>query len=156
MRIYNLVFCLLLAAAPALTSQAATPAPKPAQLQWGPAPAAFPKGAKMAVLKGNPAKAGQFTVELSFPAGYIIPPHSHPTDEIITVKKGVLLVGMGDAFDLANAKHMKVGQKGTIPTGQHHFAAASGATVITVSGKGPFEMTYVNPADDPRTPPAKS
>jgi quercetin dioxygenase-like cupin family protein len=156
MRTVHVTVSLLLAAAPALMSQATTPAAKPAQLHWGPAPAAFPKGAKMAVVKGDPSKEGEFTVELSFPAGYKIPPHSHPTDEIVTVKKGILLVGMGDTFDAANAKQMKVGAKGTIPAGQHHFAAASGATVITVSAKGPFAMTYVNPADDPRTPKAKS
>jgi len=55
------------------------------QLTWGPAPDAFPAGAKMAVEKGNPMKAGEFTVRLSFPANYKIPPHFHPSDEHVRV-----------------------------------------------------------------------
>jgi hypothetical protein len=32
----------------------------------------------------------------------------------------------------------------------HHYATAKGATVVEVTAMGPFAMTYVNPADDPR------
>src|SRR3954451_8289530 len=117
-------------------------------LTWGPAPAVFPKGAKMAVVSGDPSKAAPFTVELSLPDGYKIAPHSHPTDESVVVKKGTFLVGMGDSLDLSKAKTMKAGAKGKVPANQHHYAAAKGATVISVSSKGPFAMTYVNPADD--------
>jgi hypothetical protein len=43
---------------------------------------------------------------------------------------------------------MKPGDKGSLPAGMHHYAAAKGATVVAVSSMGPFAMTYVNPADD--------
>ena len=46
---------------------------------------------------------------------------------------------------------MKVGAKGTMPAGVHHYAAARGATVVAVTAMGPFAMTYVNPADNPQT-----
>jgi len=36
-------------------------------LQWGPAPAVFPAGAKMAVVSGEPSKPELFLVELSMP-----------------------------------------------------------------------------------------
>src|SRR6266478_7239184 len=72
MRILTLPACLMLMAAPPLHSQAA-PA-TPSALHWGSAPAVFPAGARMAVLSGDPTKAGPFTVELGFPAGYKIPP----------------------------------------------------------------------------------
>ena len=49
MRILAVPACLLVMAAPSLHSQAA-PTTKPATLQWGPAPAVFPKGATMAVV----------------------------------------------------------------------------------------------------------
>jgi quercetin dioxygenase-like cupin family protein len=120
-------------------------------LSWGPAPAAFPAGAKMAVVSGDPGKAAPFTVELSMPDGYRIPPHFHPTDETVEVKKGTFLVGMGDTLDLAKTKTMKVGAKGQVPAEHHHYAAARGATVVSVTAIGPFAMTYVNPADDPRS-----
>src|SRR5512132_164945 len=67
--------------------------------KWGPAPAVLPAGARAAVLDGDPAKAGMFTLRLMFPPGYRIPPHSHPADEHITVISGNLNVGMGDQFD---------------------------------------------------------
>ncbi|MGH8565682.1 MAG: hypothetical protein ACREXW_16960 [Gammaproteobacteria bacterium] len=36
------------------------------------------------------------------------------------------------------------------PKAVRHFVWAKGETVIQVSGMGPFEINYVNPADDPR------
>src|SRR5437899_4262399 len=80
MRAVAVPSCLLGFLVPALHAQAA-PTAKPALLHWGPAPAVFPKGAKMAVVAGDPAQATPFTVELAMPAGYKIPPHFHPTDE---------------------------------------------------------------------------
>ena len=56
----------------------------------------------MAVVSGDSGKAEPFVVALSIPARYKIPPHFHPTDETVRVKKGTFLVGMGDKFDVAN------------------------------------------------------
>jgi quercetin dioxygenase-like cupin family protein len=117
---------------------------------WGPAPSAFPAGAQMAVIAGDPSKEAPFTVELKMPDGYRIPPHFHPTAETVTVKEGSFGVGIGDTLDLAKTKTMKPGDKGSLPAGEHHYAVAKGATVVSVSAMGPFAMTYVNPADDPR------
>jgi len=153
MRALPLSACLLLWAV-ALQAQAAQPASttthKKHNLSWAPAPAVFPKGAQMAVVRGDPSKAGPFTVELAFPDGYKIGPHFHPTAETVTVKKGTLQLGMGDSMDLSKAKSMKAGTKKTIPAEHHHYVAAKGATVVSVTTKGPFAMTYVNPADDPQ------
>ena len=150
MRALPLSACLLLWAA-TLHAQYDSSSHKETKLAWGPAPAVFPKGAKMAVLNGDPGKAAMFTVELSFPDGYRIPPHFHPTDEVVEVKKGTLMVGMGDTLDLSKANAMKAGDKGAVPANHHHFAGAKGATLITVTSMGPFAMTYVNPSDDPQT-----
>lgn len=147
MRGLGLSTFLLLAVAPAIQAQAA--------LKWGPAPAVFPPGARMAVVSGDPGKAGMFTVEFAMPSGYQVAPHFHPTDEVVEVKKGTLLVGMGDKFDASKAKPMKAGDKGTVPAKAHHFAAAQGATFISVTAMGPFALTYVNPADDPQKQVAK-
>ena len=154
MRAIVLSTSLMLSVAPAMHPQAA-PAGRPAPLHWGPAPAVFPKGAKMAVVSGDPGKAALFTVELAMPSGYKIPPHFHPTDELVEVKKGTLLVGMGDTFDASKAKPMKVGESGSVSANAHHFAAVKGATLIAVTAMGPFGMTYVNPADDPQRQVAK-
>jgi quercetin dioxygenase-like cupin family protein len=116
---------------------------------WGPAPAVFPAGAKMAVVSGDPMAPGAFTIQLSMPDGYRIMPHTHPTDERVTVKKGTLLVGMGNAFDVGKANAMATAASGNVPANMAHFVQAKGATVVEVSSTGPFAMTYVNPSDDP-------
>jgi quercetin dioxygenase-like cupin family protein len=120
-----------------------------AAAKWGPAPAVFPAGAKMAVLSGDPSKRDLFTVRLDMPSGYKIAPHYHPTDEHITVLSGNFLVGMGDKLDAKNTTSLKAGGFATAPAQQHHFGIARGHTIVQVHAIGPFQLTYVNPADDP-------
>ena len=140
-------------AKPASTAQATKPGGATAaapSLKWGPAPAVFPAGAKMAVESGDPSKSGEFTVRLSLPANYRIPPHWHPTDEHVTIHSGTFYVGMGDALDKTKTKPMAAGDTGTVPAKMNHYALTKGATVLSVRAEGPFAMTYVNPADDPQ------
>ena len=129
------------------TQQAASSA---RSLHWGPAPAVFPAGARMAVVSGDPSKSGPFTIQLSMPAGYRIPPHYHPTAEHVEVLRGTFLVGMGDTLNRARTKPMTRGKSGDIPATMHHYAIARTPTVVAVTAEGPFAMTYVNPADDPQ------
>lgn len=119
---------------------------------YGPAPDAFPPGAQMAVLQGDPSVAGQiFTVRLRLPNGYVLPPHRHPTDEHVTVIRGTFLVGLGDDFDRhAFLAPFRRGDFVTAPADVSHFAQAKGTTEVQVHAIGPFEMTYVHPEDDPR------
>ena len=124
---------------------------KPGDVKWGPAPPALPPGAQMAVLVGNPAQSGgAYTIRAKLPDGYKVPPHWHPVDENVTVLMGTLLVGRGEKFDLAKTEALPAGSYMRMPKTMRHFAAAKGETIIQVHGIGPFEITYVNPADDPR------
>jgi quercetin dioxygenase-like cupin family protein len=118
-------------------------------LKWGPAPAIFPSGAKMAVLQGDPGKAEAVTVRLEFPNGYVLPPHFHPTDEAVTVIEGTFQVGMGDKVEKSKAMSIPVGGFVVAHAGQHHYGIAKGRTIVQVNLVGPFALTYVNPADDP-------
>lgn len=119
------------------------------KVKWGPAPAVFPAGAKMAVMQGDPSKSQLFTVRLDMPKGYRIPAHFHPTDEHITVISGNFLVGMGDKIDPKSSMSLNAGGFATAPAQQHHWAVARTHTVVQVHAIGPFQLTYVNPADDP-------
>ena len=119
------------------------------QLKWGPAPAIFPAGAKMAVLQGDPSKAEPVTIRLDMPNGYTIAPHFHPTDEAVTVIQGTFLIGMGDKVEKSKTMAFPAGGFAVAPTGQHHYAIAQGRTIVQVNLIGPFALTYVNPADDP-------
>jgi quercetin dioxygenase-like cupin family protein len=118
-------------------------------LKWGPAPPAFPAGAQMAVLSGDPSSAGTFVIRLKMPAGYKIPAHNHPTDEYATVITGDFSLGMGDKLDAAKSAHLAAGGFAKAPAQMNHFAWTKDGAVVQVSADGPFAMTYVNPADDP-------
>jgi len=118
--------------------------------KWGPGPGFLPAGARFAVMQGDPGKPGVYTIRLRLPSGYMIKPHFHPTDEHITVLSGMFIVGMGDDVHAADTKRLTNGDFITAPKDAHHFAMSRGVTVIQVHGEGPFEITYVNPADDPR------
>lgn len=120
-------------------------------LQWMDAPPALPPGAKLAVLQGDPGKSGPFTIRLQVPSGYKIPPHTHPTTENITVISGTMSFGMGPRFDKSAGKQIEAGGFASMPSGMPHYAWSTGETVLQVHAKGPFKITYVNPADDPRS-----
>ena len=121
------------------------------EIKWGPAPAIFPAGAQMAVMQGDPSGAGLFTVRLRLPNGYKFPPHTHPTDEHVTVVSGTFAVGMGKTFDASKMMTLNAGGFVTAPANEAHYAIARGPTVVQVHAMGPFAMTYVNPADTPKT-----
>jgi quercetin dioxygenase-like cupin family protein len=140
---------LALAVPPAL-ADAPPPMLTPAEIKWGNAPPGFPKGAKLAVLYGDPAKAGElFIVRLKMPANYKLPAHWHPTDENITVISGTFLMGMGDKLDPAKAKPYPPGSFMVTPAKTNHYALVKGEAIVEVSAIGPFAITYVNPDDDP-------
>jgi quercetin dioxygenase-like cupin family protein len=84
------------------------------------------------------------------PANYRIAPHWHPTTERITVLSGTMYLGMGERFDPAAGQALPAGTYATMPAGMRHFAYTKGEAVIQIGTMGPWEITYVNAADDPR------
>lgn len=123
---------------------------KPGDLKWAPA-ASLPAGAELAVLEGDPTKAGaSYVLRARLPDGFKVPPHWHPVDEIVTVLQGTLLLGKGDQFSADALEELPAGSFSHMPRGKHHFAEAKGETILQVHGTGPFAINYVNPEDDPR------
>jgi len=49
----------------------------PSEVPWSEGPASLQKGAQMAVLEGDPAREGPFTMRLRFPEGFEVSPHWH-------------------------------------------------------------------------------
>lgn len=155
-----LVLTFVAVAATAALTRAQTPAPappagsmqvyQPADLTWKDGPGSLPAGAKFAVLEGDPAKEGPFTMRLQLPDGFRIAPHYHGGVEHITVLAGTFNVGMGETFDAAATKKMPAGSFGYWPAGMKHFVFTEGATTLQLHGQGPWTITYLNPADDPR------
>ena len=155
-RVCTVGLALVVLAVAAVSGRAQSPASpghvllNSSELTWGAGPAALPPGAKLAVLSGDPGGTGPFTIRAQMPAGYKIPAHWHPTDEHVTVLEGTVAMGMGDKFDPAQLKDLPAGGFARMPAEMRHFFTARTAATIQVHGTGPFAITYVNPADDPR------
>jgi hypothetical protein len=120
-------------------------------LTWGPAPPGLPAGARGAIVSGDPAKAGPFTVRLEMPPDYAIRPHHHPTSEELRLIEGTLHMGHGAKWDEQAMKALATDTPVTIGAKETHFVHAASRVVLEVQGTGPFAITYVDPKDDPRT-----
>jgi len=122
---------------------------KPDAIQWGPAPPQLPKGAQIAVMAGDPGKPGLYVIRAKTPDGYVVPAHWHKRAENVTVISGTFNVGMGDKLDKAKGEALGPGGFFSAAPKMRHFAWTTGETVIEISGIGPFDITYVDPKDDP-------
>jgi hypothetical protein len=107
-------------------------------------------GARVAVVSGDPAKAGPFTVRVDMPPGYAIRPHHHPTSEELRLIEGTLHVGHGTKWDEKGMKAMAPDQPVALAAKEPHFLHAAGRVVMEVQSTGPFAITYIDPKDDPR------
>lgn len=121
----------------------------PAELKWSDVPS-LPAGAKIAVIEGPMSQAVPFTVRLRFPANYRIPPHHHPAVERVTVLSGTFHMGLGDQFDRQKTQAVQPGGIMIMQPVTPHFAWTDAETVVQLHGTGPWGITYLNPADDPR------
>jgi quercetin dioxygenase-like cupin family protein len=134
-----------------LAASAAQAQMNTADLKWGVAPPGLPPGAQLAVLSGDPGKEGMFTIRLKFPANYSVAPHHHPTDELVTVIDGQMSIGMGEALDKAKATTLNEAGYIAMPATMNHYAFTDSGATIQITSHGPFQIIYVNPADDPRS-----
>jgi quercetin dioxygenase-like cupin family protein len=119
-------------------------------LTWKDGPPSLPKGAKYAVLEGDPSKEGPFVFRVKVPDHYLVPIHTHPKIERITVLSGAFYVSMVDYHGASKPKEMTAGSYGHWPAGMKHTVWTKGETVLQFHGMGPWTIEYVNPDDDPR------
>lgn len=113
--------------------------------------AAFPAGALLAKLVGDPAGPGPYVVRVKVPGGVRLMPHIHPEDRVYTVISGVFYIGFGSSFDPDGLQAFGPGSVVILPRDTPHFHwARSGEYVTQVTGIGPLGIDYVDPRDDPR------
>lgn len=147
-RVTILASIALAACAPAATVTTGTPMGsmnmeiRPASsLTWGDLVVpGFDPGAKIAVLNGDPAAAGPYTLRLWFPAGYQFPVHWHPGTENLTVVSGTFLLAMGNNADRSAQRSYGPGDFLYIPGRMSHYGGARDVTVIQLHGIGPFAI----------------
>ncbi len=112
-------------------------------IDWKDAPPTLPKGAKVAVLEGDPKAEGMFTMRIKLPAGAVIPPHWHPRDERVTVISGKVLVGLGDTVDKKQGTTFTSGGFYVNPPNLHHYLWIEEESVLQLTCMGPWELHRV-------------
>lgn len=117
-------------------------------LQWVDAPPVLPKGAKIAVLHGDPFKKGPFSIRFKVPDGYKVAPHYHSSAEEFTLLSGRFVFNMGDR-NSPDTHELTTGGYHYLPAKTSHWVEAKGETVFQLSGTGPFDVVYLDPADNP-------
>lgn len=125
----------------------------PGELKWTDV-LSLPPGAKLSVIEGSLGEAVPFTARLRLPANYRIPAHWHPNVERITVLSGTFHMAAGEVFDVAKGVAVHAGGFTAMPARMPHFAyTLAEPTEIQLHSTGPWGITYLNPADDPRRKP---
>jgi anti-sigma factor ChrR (cupin superfamily) len=102
------------------------------------------------MLEGDPAKSGPVTLRMKLPGGYKFPPHWHSMLERVTVLSGTFHAASGDIVDTNKGTSLGPAGLVVLSAKHHHYAWANGETVLQIHLNGPFDVFYVNAADDPR------
>ena len=68
----------------------------------------------------------------------------------MTVISGQVSIGMGSRMNRARAARLVTGAFIHAPARMNHYAFTRTGAVVQITSTGPFAVTYVNPADDPR------
>jgi pimeloyl-ACP methyl ester carboxylesterase/quercetin dioxygenase-like cupin family protein len=121
-----------------------------AEVDFGKAAAAGPgtsgvQTIQTVVLKGDPTKAGLYTILLRVPAHTRIGAHRHPDERIATVVSGTWYFGYGRSFDEKAVKALPPGSFYTEPADEDHFAETrDGDVMVHITGYGPTGTAYVD------------
>ena len=155
-RFYITLALGVIGAAAVLAQDAQTPRERltPKEIKWPAVPTAAvgTSGAAglQTVLKGDPAKAGLYTMLLRVQPNTKIQAHSHKDDRTAVVLSGVWYFGYGREFNDAALKELPAGSFYTEPPGAEHFAMTKGPeAIIEITGYGPSATAYVDARNDP-------
>ena len=120
-------------------------------IKWQDAPS-LGKGAKTAVIDGDPKSSGPFVMRIKAPPKTTIGVHTHPATENVTVLSGMLYFSEGNKFDPKAAKAFGPGSYFSIAQGKPMFAFTKDKeTVVQLHGNGPWGITYLDKKDDTAT-----
>lgn len=105
---------------------------------------------KVVTILGDASKPGPYAQLLKVEPNAQIAAHHHAGERIGTVLKGTWHFGYGLSFSKAVLKTLPAGSVYTEPSGAAHFAMTGNEPVIVlITGNGPTDTKYENPADAP-------
>jgi hypothetical protein len=109
---------------------------------------------QVVTILGDPSKPGPYAQLLKVAANAQIAAHHHAGDRVGTVLKGTWHFGYGTQFDKAKLKTLPFGSVYTEPSNGPHFAMTGNEPVVVlITGTGPTDTVYENPAEDPTRKP---
>ena len=122
----------------------------PQSIKWLNFPLAGP-GVKAAVVAGDLDKPGPFVAPHQEPGGRQGAPALASRRRALTDPlRGRSRSGWATSSTRRSSTALPQGSYALLPREMHHFAQSKTATVVQVHGMGPFQINFVNPADDPR------
>ena len=102
-----------------------------------------PMAGDVEILFGDPEKAGEpFVMRIRELPGTIIPLHSHPVDEHVTVVQGTWYFAVGAEWDSTALKALTPGTYAFAPAGSTMFGYSPDGAVVQVHGVGPFHIRW--------------
>jgi len=105
------------------------------------------------LLYGDPEIPGEpFVMRIRELPGAIVPPHSHPVDEHITVVQGIWYFAVGEEFKAEALQELKAGTYAFAPRGSSMFGYSPTGAIVQVHGIGPFQIHWhggLHTLDDP-------
>jgi len=112
-------------------------------VNWRPCPPNLPSGCEIAVLEGSPQEPGLFTVRFRVAESFVMPPHTHPKDERVTVLTGRVAVAFGVDATRDGAQRFGPGDYYVNAREAVHSVWVDEASVIQITGIGPWEAHFV-------------
>lgn len=102
-----------------------------------------PMSGDVEILYGDPELPGEpFVMRIRELPGTVVPPHSHPVDEHITVVQGVWYFGFGERYDTTRLQELAPGTYAFAPKGSWMFGYSPEGAVVQVHGIGPFQIHW--------------
>jgi len=119
-------------------------------LDWGLGPDAFPLGVHASIVEGDPDQDEPFTMRFKLPGKYRIEPHWTTREQRLTVLSGSIELALGERFDERKLKTYGEGSYLVIPARARYYLKCDRGSVLELRSQGPWEVNYVDRADDPR------
>lgn len=114
------------------------------EIAWNACPPNLPSDCEIAVLEGNPQAADLFTVRFRVGSEFVMPPHTHPKDERVTILAGTVAVGFGPDVTREDATAFGPGDYYVNARGAVHTVWSDETSIIQITGIGPWEANFVS------------